>query len=70
VATSDSPSGPFTNSGKPLIDFKSDGFFGGYEIDPDIFKYPRSDNTYLYRANDYLALVPLNDDFRSFDKSN
>ncbi|MCH7413152.1 family 43 glycosylhydrolase [Belliella sp. R4-6] len=68
VATSDSPSGPFTDSGKPLIDFKPNGVSGGQEIDPDIFKDPQSDITYLYWGNGYLAAVPLNDDLKSFDK--
>ncbi|ERM84661.1 hypothetical protein P872_23405 [Rhodonellum psychrophilum GCM71 = DSM 17998] len=68
LATSDSPSGPFKDSGKPLIDFRPEGAGGGQEIDPDIFKDPKSDKTYLYWGNGYLAVVPLNDDLKSFDK--
>ncbi|MCH7400992.1 family 43 glycosylhydrolase [Belliella kenyensis] len=68
VATSNSPSGPFLDMGKPLVDSKPEGVRGGQEIDPDIFEDPQSGKTFLYWGNGYLAAVPLNDDLMSYDK--
>ncbi|MBU2916244.1 family 43 glycosylhydrolase [Reichenbachiella agariperforans] len=69
VAVSDSPSGPFEDSGQPLIDFKPEGVDGGQEIDPDVFADPVSGKTYLYWGNGYLAVVELNEDMVSVDRS-
>lgn len=65
VAVADDPAGPFTDSGRPLIDFKPDGVIGGQEIDPDIFQDPVSGKSYLYWGNGYLAAAELNDDMIS-----
>lgn len=69
LAVSDNPTGPFVDSGKPLIDFKPEGINRGQEIDPDVFEDPVSGKTYLYWGNGYLACVELNDDMVSFDRS-
>jgi arabinoxylan arabinofuranohydrolase len=69
VAVSDNPSGPFIDSGSPLIDFKPKGINRGQEIDPDIFTDPQSGRSYLYWGNGYLAVVELNEDMVSIDKS-
>lgn len=65
VAVSDNPAGPFTDSGKPLIDFKPKGITGGQEIDPDVFQDPKTGKYYLYWGNGYLAGAELNDDMIS-----
>ncbi|WP_422395438.1 family 43 glycosylhydrolase [Robertkochia solimangrovi] len=68
VAVADSPEGPFTDSGKALIDFRPDGVKGGQEIDPDVFRDPVSGKSYLYWGNGYLAGVELNKDMTSIKK--
>lgn len=69
VAVSDSPAGPFKDSGRPLIDFKPSGVRGGQEIDPDVFQDPKSGKNYLYWGNGYLAVAQLNRDMTSIIKS-
>lgn len=63
VAVGDSPTGPFIDSGKPLIDFKPKGVRYGLEIDPDIFVDPKTDRILLYWGNSYLAVAELEKDF-------
>ncbi len=65
VATADNPTGPFTDSGKPLIDSKPEGIKGGQEIDPDVFTDPKTGKSYLYWGNGYMAGAELNDDMTS-----
>lgn len=62
VAVADNPTGPFVDSGKPLIDSKAKGIKGGQEIDPDVFTDPVSGKSYLYWGNGYMAGAELNDD--------
>lgn len=69
VAVADDPAGPFTDIGRPLVDFKPSGASGGQEIDPDVFHDPVSGKDFFYWGNGYLAAVPLNDDMVSFDRS-
>ncbi len=66
VATSDNPTGPFTDSGKALISSKPEGIKGGQEIDPDVFTDPKTGKSYLYWGNNYMAVAELNDDMISF----
>ncbi|WP_293954476.1 MULTISPECIES: family 43 glycosylhydrolase [unclassified Sphingobacterium] len=68
VAVADLPTGPFKDSGKPLIDFKPEGVKGGQEIDPAAFNDPRSGKSYLYWGNGYLAVAELNRDMVSIKK--
>ncbi|WP_294346068.1 family 43 glycosylhydrolase [Sphingobacterium sp.] len=68
VAVADLPTGPFKDSGKPLIDFKPEGVKGGQEIDPAAFNDPRSGKSYLYWGNGYLAVAELNKDMVSIKK--
>ncbi|MDX8029078.1 family 43 glycosylhydrolase [Lentzea sp. BCCO 10_0856] len=63
VAVSDSPTGPFVDSGKPLI-AKNPG--GGQAIDPAVF-IDRSGQPYLYWGNGEAYVVPLNNDMISYD---
>ncbi|MBH8568608.1 family 43 glycosylhydrolase [Microvirga sp. STS02] len=64
VALADSPTGPFMDSGKPLIDTRPEGAKGGQQIDPAVFHDPHGKN-YLYWGNGYLAGAELNDDLTS-----
>ena len=63
VATADSPLGPFTDSGKPIITSSPVG--RGQQIDVDIFTNPISGKSYLYWGNGYMAGAELNDDMMS-----
>lgn len=63
VATADSPTGPFTDSGKPIITSSPAG--GGQQIDVDVFTDPVSGKSYLYWGNGYMAGAELNDDMMS-----
>ncbi|ONK16118.1 family 43 glycosylhydrolase [Streptomyces sp. MP131-18] len=64
VAVGDSPTGPFTDSGAPLVAANPDG--GGQPIDPAVFT--DSDGTpYLYWGNGSAWVVPLNEDMVSYD---
>jgi hypothetical protein len=65
VAVADHPTGPFTDSGKPLIDFKPEGITWGQEIDPDVFTDPETGKSYLYWGNGYMAGAELNEDMTS-----
>ncbi|MCD8262102.1 MAG: family 43 glycosylhydrolase, partial [Bacteroides sp.] len=48
VAVADDPTGPFTDAGKPVIDFKPEGIDWGQEIDPDVYQDPKTGKHYLY----------------------
>lgn len=63
VATSDSPTGPFTDLGRPLI---ADGDYAGIPIDPSVFQ-DVDGAWYLLWGNQVAHIVPLNDDMMSFD---
>lgn len=62
VAVSDSPTGPFKDSGKPIVATRPAGQQGGQEIDPDLFRDPVSGKFYLYWGNGYCAVAELNAD--------
>lgn len=68
VAVSDSPTGPFRDSGQPLIDWKPAGVTGGQEIDPDVVRDPASGKHYLYWGNGYLAVAELKPDLLGLDR--
>ena len=63
----DNPTGPFVDSGKPLISKHPEGIKGGQEIDPDVFEDPVSGKVYLYWGNGYMAVAELNKDMLSID---
>lgn len=65
VAVADNPTGPFTDSGKPLIDSLPEGATHGQQIDPDVFSDPRTHKDYLYWGNGYMAGAELNADMVS-----
>jgi arabinoxylan arabinofuranohydrolase len=65
VATANDPAGPFTDSGKPLLDTLPAGVKGGQQIDPDVFRDPQTGKNYLYWGNGYMAGAELNDDMIS-----
>lgn len=68
VAVSDNPTGPFVDSGKPLIDFKPEGVTNGQEIDSDVFTDPKSGKSFIYWGNCYLAGAELNKDMVSIKR--
>lgn len=66
VAIADSPVGPFTDSGKSIINSSPTG--RGQQIDVDVFTDPVSGKSYLYWGNGYMAGAELNSDMRSVVK--
>ncbi len=67
VTVADSPTGPFTDFGKPII---SDSPVGrGQQIDVDVFTDPKSGKSYIYWGNGYMAGAELNDDMTSLKES-
>ncbi|SNR94928.1 family 43 glycosylhydrolase [Hymenobacter mucosus] len=65
VALADSPTGPFKDTGKPLLDQLPEGVKGGQQIDPAAFQDPKTGKLYLYWGNGYMAGAELNDDLVS-----
>lgn len=65
VAVADHPTGPFVDSGKPLIDKFPQGMDRGQNIDPDVFTDPKTGKNYLYWGNYFMAVCELNDDMVS-----
>lgn len=65
VAVSDNPTGPFVDSGKPLIAEKPEGVKGGQVIDPDVFTDPKTGKSYLYWGNGFMAGAELSEDMTS-----
>lgn len=63
VAVSDNPTGPFVDSGRPIVSKSPVG--GGQEIDVDVFQDPESGKYYLYWGNGYMAGAELNDNLTS-----
>ena len=70
VAVSDSPTGPFVDSGAPIItdaDRPAEAR-GGQAIDVDVFTDPKTGKHYLYWGNGFMAGAELNDDMLSVKK--
>jgi arabinoxylan arabinofuranohydrolase len=65
VAVADNPTGPFLDSGKPLVDKHPEGVTDGQQIDPDVFTDPKTNKSYLYWGNGYLAGAGLSNDMTS-----
>ena len=65
VAISDSPTGPFADFGKPIVDHRPKGQKHGQQIDVDVFQDPDNGKCYLYWGNGYMAGAELNDDMTS-----
>lgn len=66
VAISDSPTGPFTDLGYPIITDSPTGH--GQQIDVDVFTDPVSGKSYLYWGNGYMAGAELNKNMVSIKK--
>ena len=66
VAIADSPTGPFTDLGHPMITESPTG--RGQQIDVDVFTDPVSGKSYLYWGNGYMAGAELNKDMVSIKK--
>lgn len=67
VAVADTPTGPFKDLGRPMIDHRPAGVKGGQQIDVDVFHDPVSGKDYLYWGNGYMAGAQLNADMVSID---
>jgi arabinoxylan arabinofuranohydrolase len=67
VAVSDSPTGPFVDSGKAMITSSPTG--NGQQIDPAVFKDPVSGKNYIFWGNGYMAGAELNDDMISIKQN-
>ena len=66
AAVGESPTGPFVDSGAPLIGKeRPEGMGHGANIDPDVFCDPATGKYYLYWGNGYLAVAELADDMVS-----
>lgn len=63
VAIADSPVGPFTDLGHPIITTSPTG--QGQQIDVDVFTDPVSGKSYLYWGNGYMAGAELNKNMTS-----
>ncbi len=70
VAVSDSPTGPFVDSGAPIITDadRPSGVRGGQAIDVDVFQDPKTGKYYLYWGNGFMAGAELSDDLLSVRK--
>ena len=70
VAVSDSPTGPFVDSGAPIITDadRPKEARGGQAIDVDVFQDPKTGKCYLYWGNGFMAGAELNDDMLSVKK--
>ena len=70
VAVSDSPTGPFVDSGAPIITDadRPKEARGGQAIDVDVFQDPKTGKFYLYWGNGFMAGAELNDDMLSVKK--
>lgn len=71
VAVASNPAGPFKEAlGRPLVPggrFK--GMAAGQNIDPDVFRDPKSGKTYLYYGNSFLICAELGEDLKSLVSS-
>ena len=63
VAIADSPTGPFTDLGRPIVTSSPVG--RGQQIDVDVFTDPVSGKSYLYWGTDVYAGAGMNDDMVS-----
>ena len=70
VAVSDSPTGPFVDSGAPIITDadRPKEARGGQAIDVDVFQDPKTGKFYLYWGNGFMAGAELNADMLSVKK--
>lgn len=63
VAVASSPTGPFVDSGAPIVSESPTGH--GQQIDVDVFRDPRSGKYYLYWGNSYMAGAELMPDMKT-----
>nr|WP_321406025.1 family 43 glycosylhydrolase [uncultured Carboxylicivirga sp.] len=68
VAVANDPTGPFIDSGEPMISQLPDGI-GGQLIDGDVFTDPVSGKSYFYYGNGFMAVAELNEDMISINES-
>lgn len=63
VAVADTPVGPFTDLGDPLVEESPVGY--GQQIDVDVFRDPVSGKYFLYWGNGYMAGAELTPDLQA-----
>lgn len=63
VAVADDPAGPFVDHGSSIVKDSPTGH--GQQIDVDVFTDPKTNKSYLYWGNGYMAGAELNDDMVS-----
>ncbi len=68
VAVANDPTGPFYDSGVPMISKLPKGI-GGQLIDGDVFTDPVSGKSYFYYGNGYMAVAELNEDMITIKES-
>ena len=70
VAVSDSPTGPFVDSGSPIITDadRPEGVKGGQAIDVDVFRDPKSGKYYIYWGNGFMAGAELDADMKTIKR--
>ena len=68
VAVADKPTGPFVDSGEPMIEGLPAGVGGGQQIDGDVFHDPQSGKDYFYWGNGYMAGAELTSDMISINE--
>lgn len=66
VAIADSPTGPYKDSGKSIVNSSPVG--KGQQIDVDVFTDPVSKKSYLYWGNGYMAGAELKADMKTVKK--
>lgn len=69
VAVADSPTGPFKDFGRPIVDERPAGQNNGQQIDVDVFTDKATGKSYLYWGNGYMAGAELNSDMTSINKA-
>lgn len=65
VAVSNSPKGPFVDSGSALITINPAAVTTGAPLYPDVFTDPLSGKSYIYWGQRYLAVAELNEEMVS-----
>ncbi len=68
VAVANDPTGPFIDSGRPMISKLPEGI-GGQLIDGDVFTDPVSGKSFFYYGNGFMAVAELNDDMVSIKEN-
>lgn len=69
VAKAKHPTGPFYDSGSPMIDKRPTGVTRGQIIDGDVFTDPVSEKSYFYWGNGFMAVSELTEDMMHINEA-